>query len=180
MFFAALKSIFGGGSKNKPTTSNFSSTNDAVGSSGNVSLDAIASAPKNSIMDDIQMDLGIKPKNAAYYRDLPDRQRRSQAAMERMMASNDNDDSSPAPQSTSTSTTSTSTSTAPQPPQPPSGGSTPGDAEQEVIDQVNDQQNASSGSSQAGGTIATTAAGLLSDDAALRRRRRLQGTGLIS
>ena len=59
--------------------------------------------------------------------------------------------------------------------------STPGDAEQEVIDQVNDQQNASSGSSQAGGTIATTAAGLLSgDDAALRRRRALQGSGLIT
>jgi hypothetical protein len=67
--------------KPKPTsTAKFSSTKSAVGPSGYVSLDAIASAPKNSMMDDIKMDLGIKPKNAAYYRDLPKRRKRSQEA----------------------------------------------------------------------------------------------------
>lgn len=82
--------------KSKPTsTSNFSSTKSAVGSSGYVSLDAIASAPKNSMMDDIKMDLGIKPKNAAYYRDLEKRSKKSQDAVKKMMASNNNDDSSP-------------------------------------------------------------------------------------
>ena len=38
-------------------------------------------APKNSALDDLQMDLGMKPKNQAYFRDLEDRQRRSQEAM---------------------------------------------------------------------------------------------------
>jgi len=80
--------------KSKPTsTASFSSTKSAVGSSGYVSLDAIASAPKNSTMDDIKMDLGIMPKNAAYYRDLPKRSKKSQEAMEKMMASNDKDSS---------------------------------------------------------------------------------------
>ena len=38
-------------------------------------------APRNSALDDIQMDLGMKPKNVAYFRDLPDRQSRSKEAM---------------------------------------------------------------------------------------------------
>lgn len=170
MFMAALKNIFGGGNKTKV---------DAP--KGGRGSEGVMSKPKNSMMDDIKMDLGIMPKNDVYYRDLADRTRRSQEAMERMMASKKEDNKPSTSQSASTSTTSTSTSTAPKPPLPPSEVSTPGDAEQEVIDQVSDQQNPSSGSSQAGGTIATTAAGLLSgDDAALRRRRRLQGSGLIS
>ena len=74
--------------KSSPTsTKNFSSTKSAVGSSGYVSLDAIASAPKNSMMDDIKMDLGIKPKNAAYYRDLPKRSKKSQEMSDQMAKS---------------------------------------------------------------------------------------------
>ena len=94
MLFTAAKSIFSSFSKpkSKPTsTKNFSSTKSAVGSSGYVSLDAIASAPKNSMMDDIKMDLGIKPKNAAYYRDLPKRSKKSQEAVEKMMKSSSKD-----------------------------------------------------------------------------------------
>jgi hypothetical protein len=41
-------------------------------------------APKNSALDDLQMDLGMKPKNQAYFRDLEDRQRRSQEAMKNL------------------------------------------------------------------------------------------------
>jgi len=83
--------------KSKPTsTASFSSTKSAVGSSGYVSLDAIASAPKNSMMDDIKMDLGIKPKNAAYYRDLPKRSKKSQEAVERMNRSSERDRARPA------------------------------------------------------------------------------------
>ena len=41
-------------------------------------------APKNSALDDIQMDLGMKPKNQAYFRDLEDRQKRSQEAMKNL------------------------------------------------------------------------------------------------
>ena len=173
MFMTVLKSIFGGGNKTKV---------DAP--KGGRGSESVMFKPKNSMMDDIKMDLGIMPKNDVYYRDLAERSRRSQEANAKMMASMAKNDKPSTTQSAPTPAPQTPTSPAPQPPQPPqppSGGSTPGDAEQEVIDQVNDQQNASSGSSQAGGTIATTAAGLLSgDDAALRRRRRLQGSGLIS
>ena len=37
-------------------------------------------APKNSAKDDFLMDIGIKEKNQAHFRDLEDRQKRSQAA----------------------------------------------------------------------------------------------------
>ena len=37
-------------------------------------------APKNSAKDDFLMDLGIKEKNQAYFRDLEDRQKRSREA----------------------------------------------------------------------------------------------------
>jgi hypothetical protein len=40
-----------------------------------------STAPKNSALDDLQMDLGMKPKNQVYFRDLEDRQKRSQEAM---------------------------------------------------------------------------------------------------
>jgi len=89
-----LGSIFKSLSKPKaPSASvgNFSSTSSAIGPSGYVSLDAISSAPANSTFDDIQMDLGIKPKNAAYYRDLEKRKKKSQEMMDNMMASNDDD-----------------------------------------------------------------------------------------
>tara|TARA_R100001015_G_C4618244_1_gene174699 strand:+ start:74 stop:721 length:648 start_codon:yes stop_codon:yes gene_type:complete len=38
-------------------------------------------APKNSALDDLQMDLGMKPKNQVYFRDLEDRQNRAKNAM---------------------------------------------------------------------------------------------------
>lgn len=57
--------------------------------------DADATMAKNTALQDLQMDLGLIPKNAAYYRDLADRQARSQAAMEQMQNSND-DGPSPA------------------------------------------------------------------------------------
>tara|TARA_R100001443_G_scaffold25335_2_gene38156 strand:- start:1349 stop:1765 length:417 start_codon:yes stop_codon:yes gene_type:complete len=41
-------------------------------------------APKNSAKDDVLMDLGIKEKNQAYFRDLEDRQKRSQEAMKNL------------------------------------------------------------------------------------------------
>lgn len=90
-----LGSVFKSLSKPKaPSASvgNFSSTSSAIGPSGYVSLDAISSAPANSVIDTVQMDLGLKPKNAAYYRDLEERSDKSTAMVEQMMASN-NDDS---------------------------------------------------------------------------------------
>jgi hypothetical protein len=57
--------------------------------------EGLYSKPKNSALDDLQMDLGLKPKNDVYYRDLAERQARSQAMMEQMQSSSDND-SSPA------------------------------------------------------------------------------------
>ena len=41
-------------------------------------------APKNSAKDDFLMDIGIKEKNQAYFRDLEDRQKRSQEAMKNL------------------------------------------------------------------------------------------------
>ncbi len=38
-------------------------------------------APKNSAADDLKMDLGLKPKNQAYYRDLEKRKAASQKAL---------------------------------------------------------------------------------------------------
>lgn len=52
-------------------------------------------SPLQQTKDDIQMDLGLKPKDADYYARLAERSKKSQDAMEKMMASNDNDDSSP-------------------------------------------------------------------------------------
>ncbi len=41
-------------------------------------------APKNSTKDDFLMDIGIKEKNQSYFRDLEDRQKRSQQVVENM------------------------------------------------------------------------------------------------
>lgn len=41
-------------------------------------------APKNSAKNDFLMDIGVKEKNQAYFRDLEDRQKRSKQAMEDM------------------------------------------------------------------------------------------------
>lgn len=62
-------------------------------------------APKNSALDDIQMDLGMKPKNQAYFRDLEDRQKRSQEAMDNLgkdIFGRPASDDSPAPAATPT------------------------------------------------------------------------------
>ena len=57
-------------------------------------------APRNSALDDLQMDLGMKPKNTAYFRDLKERQDRSKAAMDNLgkdIFGNPASDDSPAP-----------------------------------------------------------------------------------
>lgn len=62
-------------------------------------------APKNSALDDIQMDLGMKPKNQTYFRDLEDRQKRSQEAMQNLgkdIFGRPASDDSPAPAPTPT------------------------------------------------------------------------------
>lgn len=67
---------FGGGGNNITTSSGGSLPAESF------TMDVRTStAPKNSALDDLQMDLGMKPKNTAYFRDLPDRQERSQDAM---------------------------------------------------------------------------------------------------
>lgn len=53
-----------------------------------------AEIPKNTALQDLQMDLGIIPKNTAYYRDLADRQERARTAF---ADSNKSDKSKPAP-----------------------------------------------------------------------------------
>lgn len=69
-----------------------SSGSDAV--SKKMDSDANATMPKNTALQDLQMDLGLIPKNDAYYRDLADRQARSAAAL---AGSNKSDKSTPAP-----------------------------------------------------------------------------------
>ena len=62
-------------------------------------------APRNSALDDLKMDLGIKPKNVAYYRDLPERQSRSKEAMNNLgkdIFGRPASDDSPAPAPTPT------------------------------------------------------------------------------
>jgi len=67
--------------KKKSSHSGISKTKGAKGSSGYVSLDRIASAKKNSALDDLKMDIGVKEKNTAYYRDLGKRSAASQKAL---------------------------------------------------------------------------------------------------
>tara|TARA_R100000734_G_C3275009_1_gene70012 strand:- start:105 stop:755 length:651 start_codon:yes stop_codon:yes gene_type:complete len=101
--------------KKKSSHSGISKTKGARGSSGYVSLDRIASAKKNTALDDLKMDLGVKEKNTAYYRDLGKRQTASQKALadqqarskkrkKKRRANTDGDD-------TTTTTTTTSTTT---------------------------------------------------------------------
>tara|TARA_B100001059_G_C17832351_1_gene585531 strand:+ start:142 stop:726 length:585 start_codon:yes stop_codon:yes gene_type:complete len=62
-------------------------------------------APRNSALDDLQMDLGMKPKNTAYFRDLKERQDRSKAAMDNLgkdIFGRPASDDSPAPAATPT------------------------------------------------------------------------------
>ena len=76
-----VSKTFGGGSKS--TTSKDTTRNEMPS----------GSAPANSAVDDVLMDLGLKEKNEVYGRDLADRSARSKAAVDQMMKS-DNRDSS--------------------------------------------------------------------------------------
>lgn len=53
-----------------------------------------AEIPKNTALQDLQMDLGLIPKNTAYYRDLASRQASAAAAL---AGSNKSDKSTPTP-----------------------------------------------------------------------------------
>ena len=62
-------------------------------------------SPKTGLQqakDDIQMDLGIKPKDVDYYARLDDRKARSQKAMKELMAKANESDNRPAPAPTPT------------------------------------------------------------------------------
>ena len=91
---------FGGGGNNITTSSGGSLPAKSF------TMDVRTStAPKNSALDDLKMDLGIKPKNTAYYRDLPDRQERSMNAMKNLgkdIFGRPASDDSPAPAPTPT------------------------------------------------------------------------------
>ena len=63
-------------------------------------------APKNSALDDLKMDLGLKTKNQAYYRDLEKRSAASQKALADMKARRKK-----RKDKTSTTTTTTNTNT---------------------------------------------------------------------
>lgn len=52
---------------------------------------SVSDLPKNSAVDDVLMDLGIKEKNVQYGRDLAERQARSMAAAEQAMKSQNDD-----------------------------------------------------------------------------------------
>jgi|TARA_R100000084_G_C4653619_1_gene151426 hypothetical protein len=97
--------------KKKSSHSGIKKTKGAKGSSGYVSLDRIASAKKNSAIDDLKMDLGIKEKNTAYYRDLGKRQKASQKALADMKARRKKRRGRVTDNDTTTTTTTTSTTT---------------------------------------------------------------------
>lgn len=58
--------------------------------------ESLYSQPKNTALQDLQMDLGIIPKNEVYYRDLAERQERSRSLM--TQSQDDNDKPAPAPE----------------------------------------------------------------------------------
>jgi len=112
-FWSSVKEFFSGGSSSSgsnktPKTSTTTNSGDRITVSqptGGRGSETVMSKPKNSAMDDFLMDIGAKPKNDVYYRDLAERSARSQAAMQQAMSSSDNDSGS------STTTTDTSTDT---------------------------------------------------------------------
>ena len=100
----------GGGSSDRPSTSSRTNSGDRIRVSqptGGRGSETVMSKPRNSAVDDFLMDIGAKPRNDVYYRDLVDRQERSRAAMQQAMSSSDNDSGS----ATTTTTTDTSTDT---------------------------------------------------------------------
>ena len=66
---------------------------------------SVSDLPKNSAVDTLLMDLGVKEKNVQYGRDLAGRQIRAAAANAEMMKSDNNDSSPPAATVTDTATT---------------------------------------------------------------------------
>ena len=77
-----LSDLFGGGKKDDVTV------DQPKGGRGS---EGLYSKPKNSALDNLQMDLGLKPKNDVYYRDLAVRGAKSRALMEEMMSSRRDD-----------------------------------------------------------------------------------------
>lgn len=112
-FWSKVKDFFSGGSSSSgsnktPKASTTTNSGDRIRVSqptGGRGSETIMSKPKNSAIDDFLMDIGAKPKNDVYYRDLAARQQRSRDAMQQAMSSSDNDSGS------STATTDTSTDT---------------------------------------------------------------------
>lgn len=100
-----IKDFFSGGSSSSgsnktPKASTTTNSGDKITVSkptGGRGSETVMSKPKNSAIDDFLMDIGAKPKNDVYYRDLADRQERSQAAMQQAMSSSDNDGPAPVP-----------------------------------------------------------------------------------
>lgn len=119
-FWSKVKDFFSGGSSSSgsnktPKASTTTNSGDRITVSqptGGRGSETVMSKPKNSAIDDFLMDIGAKPKNDVYYRDLAVRQQRSQAAMQQAMSSSDNDSgSSTATTDTSTDTDTTTTTT---------------------------------------------------------------------
>lgn len=164
------------------------------------------SKPKNSAADDLMMDLGLKEKNDVYYRDLADRQARSQALMEQAQNSNDDDRAADLKAKVAEPETVTAPPkpepTDPTPPPPPAPTppivSTPsnpntgvntaqgGKDDAAVIKATSDgpaeKKVADTAEKGRRSTIMTTPGGLLTEenDPNLRRRRSLMGGGLIN
>jgi hypothetical protein len=96
-FLSKVRDFFSGGSSSSgsnktPKASTTTNSGDRITVSqptGGRGSETVMSKPKNSAMDDFLMDIGAKPKNDVYYRDLAERSARSQAAMQQAMSSSD-------------------------------------------------------------------------------------------
>ncbi len=76
------------------------------------------------VKDDIQMDLGMKPKDVDYYARLDDRKARSQKAMKELMAKANESDDRPSRAAPAAPTTPAPVTEAPEVPKPPKGTAT--------------------------------------------------------
>lgn len=119
-FWSKVKDFFSGGSSSSgsnktPKASTTTNSGDRITVSqptGGRGSESVMSKPKNSAMDDFLMDIGAKPKNDVYYRDLAERRARSAAAISSSSSSDDDSGSSTTTTDTSTDTdTTTTTST---------------------------------------------------------------------
>ena len=144
--------------------------------------------------DDIQMDLGIKPKDVDYYARLDDRKARSQKAMKELMAKANESDGRPAPTPTPTPEVKP-VAEAPEVPQAPAmttaevqaplkeeevgvGTAASGEAEAAQIEAEAggeaEKKVAGTAKTSRRSTVQTSAQGLLTE-APTRRRRSLMG-----